>query len=104
MTPRTTTGGADAALVELRNVSKRFVKPLDLAAKLGNALGANVKEQIVHAVDNVDLRVAEGEVVGLVGESGCGKSTLGRLAVGLLAPTHGQRCWRGASLDGMAPA
>jgi peptide/nickel transport system ATP-binding protein len=103
MTARTT-GGADVALIELRNVSKRFVKSLDLAAKIGNALGADVKEQVVHAVDNVDLHVAQGEVLGLVGESGCGKSTLGRLAVGLLAPTHGQRYWRGTLLDAMTPA
>jgi len=90
---------AVGALVELRNVSKRFVKSLDTAAKIGNLLGADVKEEVVRAVDHVDLAILPGEVVGLVGESGCGKSTLGRLAVGLLPLTEGERYWRGASLS-----
>jgi iron(III) transport system ATP-binding protein len=41
------------------------------------------------AVSSVDLFVAEGEVLGLVGESGCGKSTLLRLVAGLEVPDSG---------------
>ncbi|MFN0160266.1 MAG: ABC transporter ATP-binding protein [Burkholderiales bacterium] len=87
-------------LIELKGVSKRFVKPLDMAARIGNLFGAGVTEEVVHAVDRVDLAIAPGEVVGLVGESGCGKSTLGRIAVGLHSPTEGTRLWRGAPLSG----
>jgi peptide/nickel transport system ATP-binding protein len=101
--PRSTIG-AQPALIELNGVSKRFVKPLDVAARIGNVFGAAIAEEVVHAVDNVDLRIAEGEVVGLVGESGCGKSTLGRLAVGLLEPSQGQRLWRGEPIERMSSA
>ena len=91
-------------LIELRGVSRRFVKPLDVAARIANFAGANMREEIVRAVDRVDLAIAPGEVVGLVGESGCGKSTLGRLAVGLLPLSEGERRWKGAPIDGLAPA
>jgi oligopeptide/dipeptide ABC transporter ATP-binding protein len=43
----------------------------------------------VHAVDGVDLEVAPGETLGIVGETGCGKSTLARLICRLLPVTEG---------------
>ena len=41
-------------------------------------------------VENVDLDVAPGEILVVLGHSGCGKSTLLRAFVGLLAPLHGE--------------
>ena len=94
---------AGTPLLELRSVSKRFARRLDVAARIANRFGAGAREEVVHAVDRVDLGVGEREVVGLVGESGCGKSTLGRLAVGLLEPSSGERLWRGAGLSALSP-
>ena len=78
-----------APMLELRDITRRFEKKLDFAGRIAQRLGAPVREEVVHAVDRVNLTVRKGEVVGLVGESGCGKSTLGRMVAGILPPTEG---------------
>ena len=45
---------------------------------------------LLHAVDDVTLRIERGKTLGVVGESGCGKSTLGRTIIHLQPPTGGQ--------------
>ena len=50
------------------------------------------------AVDGVNLDVAPGEIVALVGESGCGKTTLARTLLGLQKPTSGTVSYRGTPL------
>jgi peptide/nickel transport system ATP-binding protein len=88
-------------LLELEHVSKRFVQPLDLAGRIARSLGADVSDEVVHAVDDVSFSVQEGEVVGLVGESGCGKSTLGRMVAGILPPSAGHIRYRGQERIGL---
>ena len=77
-------------ILKVENLSKDFVKSLDLVARGLNKVGQNYKEEIVHAVDNVNFSIFKGEIVGVVGESGCGKSTLGRMIAGILKPTQGR--------------
>ena len=49
----------------------------------------NTKKGRFHALRQIDLTVAKGEFVTLIGHSGCGKSTLLNLIAGLLVPSSG---------------
>ncbi len=77
---------SDYPLVEARRIKKYFPIETSLLAKLLTGR----QDQTVKAVDGVNLKIWEGETVGLVGESGCGKSTLGRVITRLYKPTEGQ--------------
>ena len=89
---------SEVPLIEIDGVSKRFVKHLDFAGRLAQKMGANIREEVVRAVDNASFSVYDGEVVGLVGESGCGKSTLGRMVAGIMHPSEGTIRYRGTDV------
>ncbi len=51
------------------------------------------------AVDHVDFKFHEGEVVSIVGESGSGKTTLAKILLGLINPTEGEIYFQGQKRD-----
>jgi len=57
----------------------------------------------VHALDDITLRIAEGEFVCLVGPSGCGKSTLLNIIAGLERPDRGVLQADGQAIAGPGP-
>jgi peptide/nickel transport system ATP-binding protein len=76
-----------STLLEVKNLKKYFKTP----------------KGILHAVDGVNFRVAEGKTLGVVGESGCGKSTLGRLVVHLHEITDGTIIFEGHDITNPPP-
>ena len=58
----------------------------------------------MRAVNDVNLSIERGEVVGLVGESGSGKSTLGRAMLRLIEPTDGRIVFQGEDITHLSQA
>ncbi len=67
--------------LELRNVSKLFGE--------------------VHALENIDFRLGQNEVVGLLGDNGAGKSTLIKIITGYYQPTSGEIFFNGQKVDNL---
>jgi len=86
------TAPARASLLEVRGLTKHFPQR---AGVFGRSDG------VVRAVDGVDLTLARGETLALVGESGCGKTTVGRTILRLVEPTAGSALYR--PHEGAAP-
>ncbi len=76
------------ALLQLQSVRQAFPKP-------------DGDDLLV--LDDINLNLEEGEIVGLLGRSGSGKSTLLRLIAGLARPTAGSVMYQGHSVTGPAP-
>lgn len=54
-------------------------------------------------IDNLDLQIAKGEFVSLLGRSGCGKTTTLKIVAGLLGPSRGEVRIRGKNVTKLGP-
>ena len=78
-----------ANAVEVRGVSKRFRIHHDRSLKERViSFGRSSREEF-YALHDIDLDIAEGSTVGLLGHNGSGKSTLLKCVAGILSPTSG---------------
>lgn len=80
---------AENVVLKLDNVSKSFAKV--------------EKDEITHALGNINLEMRSGEFISLVGTSGCGKSTILRLIAGLITPTMGRLAVNDQEITGPDP-
>ena len=80
-------------LLEVNGLSKRYVMNAGFWQRV-----TRKPEAVLHAVDNVSLRIERGENFGLVGESGSGKTTLGRCVLRLIEPSAGQVIYQGQDI------
>ena len=86
----------ESAVIELRDLSKSYSLEAHPWRRLWHQLSGRVERgHVHHALQQINLNVGRGEVVGLVGRNGAGKSTLLQVVCGVLEPSHGQRIVRG---------
>jgi len=76
--------------ISARSVSKAFRVYQNPADMLREVLTGKKRHQDFVALDNVDLSIRRGQVVGLIGRNGAGKSTLLKIIAGTLEATSGQ--------------
>jgi oligopeptide transport system ATP-binding protein len=84
-------------LLDIKNLKVHF----SIAAK---SAWPWTKPLQLKAVDGVEVKLYQGETLGVVGESGCGKSTFARAIIGLVEATDGQVMWLGQDLTRMKDA
>src|SRR5437899_2078969 len=64
-------------------------------------VGGLFAPRLLHAADDIDLSIAERQIVALVGESGSGKTTVARLLALIYRPTRGEIRFKGRPLGSL---
>jgi ABC-2 type transport system ATP-binding protein len=87
------------ALIEAENLNKKF-----RVYESGEGIKGYLKSFIsrdyseIHAVEDLNLEIDEGEMIGYIGSNGAGKSTTVKMLTGILEPTSGR-----IEVDGLNP-
>jgi nitrate/nitrite transport system ATP-binding protein len=81
----------------------RIVYERDYVSVMDAGMVFETKQGQFIALQNINLTVAKGEFVTLIGHSGCGKSTLLNLVAGLLLPTSGNLLCANKEINGPGP-
>ncbi|OOY11949.1 peptide ABC transporter ATP-binding protein [Thioclava marina] len=87
------------SLLKVEGLSKHYEGRRGIFDRLTGA-----KHTVVRAVNEINLTVEKGEILGLIGESGCGKSTLGRAILRLHEPTRGEVTFDGTEVTALDAA
>ena len=78
-------------MIEIINLVKEFKKPIRQEGVLGMFKTLlSRKYQVIKAVDNISLKINDGEIIGYIGSNGAGKSTSIKMMCGILTPTSGK--------------
>lgn len=82
------------AIIKLENVSMSFNMATDKITSLKEYLIKLIKKEIFYkefkALQNIDLEVKKGDILGIIGFNGAGKSTMLKIVSGILKPTKGK--------------
>ncbi len=82
-------GTEQPVLLEIKGVHLRYSSGKNWLGK---------EKHWVHAIQDINFKVYQGETLGIVGESGSGKTTLGRVMLGLNKPSQGSISYGGSDL------
>lgn len=78
-------------MIQIKNLTKEFKKQIkgDGLKEAFKSLFSH-KYEVIKAVNNINIEIPEGQIVGYIGSNGAGKSTTIKMMCGILYPTSGE--------------